>query len=274
MKSLGWIGCCAICLWVASFPRCTCAADFGTPPGYCHCAGDSAANVARINRVLTDPLKPAGLEFTEEPLENVVNFLQTEYEIPIQVDGHALEDAALTSDEPVTINLHNISLRAALRLMLKQLNLTYMICDEVLLITTPDRAEEVLSVCVYDVRDLIGNDRGDRQIKALVDAIVCCIAKETWANNKSGNAEIKTLPPGLLVVSQTSAVHEEIERLLTAVRETLRQPVPGQSIRGTATVGVGDLFGGHRGMEERDAGSRGRGDDADHEPTPANGPFD
>ena len=54
----------------------------------------------------------------------------------------ALEEIGVGTDEPVTVNLHNISLRSALRLMLKNLQLTYIIQDEVLMITTPEEAEK------------------------------------------------------------------------------------------------------------------------------------
>jgi tetratricopeptide (TPR) repeat protein len=109
----------------------------------------------RINDALESPLKATGLDFTEEPLESVVNFLQDEYDIPIQLDMPSLEDAALTADEPVTVNLSNITLRSALRLMLKQMQLTYVIRDEVMIITTPEQAETELIAKVYPVADLV-----------------------------------------------------------------------------------------------------------------------
>ena len=49
------------------------------------------------------------------------------------------------TDTPVTKNLKGITLRSALRLMLRELSLTYIIKDEVLLITTPEEAESQLS---------------------------------------------------------------------------------------------------------------------------------
>ena len=109
----------------------------------------------RISDALTSPLKSTGLDFTEEPLESVVNFLQDEYDIPIQLDTPSLEDAGLTVDEPVTVNLKNITLRSALRLMLKRMQLTYVIRDEVLMITTPEEAEADLIAKVYPVADLV-----------------------------------------------------------------------------------------------------------------------
>jgi hypothetical protein len=109
----------------------------------------------RINDALASPLKSTGLDFTEESLESVVNFLQDEYDIPIQLDTQSLEDASLTVDEPVTVNLKNITLRSALRLMLKSMQLTYVIRDEVMMITTPEEAETYLIAKVYPVADLV-----------------------------------------------------------------------------------------------------------------------
>jgi von Willebrand factor type A domain len=109
----------------------------------------------RINAALTGPLKDTGLDYTETPLEQIINSLQDEYGIPIQIDGPALADAGLTPQEPITVNLHNIALRSALKLMLKDHKLTYIIQDEVLIITTPEQAETQLVAKVYPVADLV-----------------------------------------------------------------------------------------------------------------------
>ena len=78
-----------------------------------------------------------------------------EYGIPIQLNKTALEEAGIGTDAPVNITLHNISLRSALRLMLKNVQLTYIIQDEVLIITTKEDAEKDLVVKVYPVADLV-----------------------------------------------------------------------------------------------------------------------
>lgn len=223
-------------------------ASSGTPPApteYCRCEGDLGPSVAHIRRVLGEPLKPTGLDFTEEPLENVINFLQEEYQIPIQIDEPALEDSGITRDEPLTINIQNVSLQSALRLMLKRKGLTYIFRDEVMIITTPEVAEAELMACVYDVRDLIGRNQGNKNLTALEEAITSCVARQTWTVY-GGAAEIKPLQPGLLVVAQTRAVQVEIEKLLALIRETMRQPI-GENTAGAGTLrhGVSRVgFGG------------------------------
>jgi hypothetical protein len=180
----------------------------------CRCTGEGGA--ARIKQALAHPLISAGMEFTDTSLEEVVSQLQDDYQMPIQLDLPALDNAGLGPDEPLTISLRGISLRSALRLLLKQIQLTYIIQDEVLIITTPEEAEAQLSVCVYDVGDLIGAK--GQALDALIDAIVSCAATETWAENGGGEAEIRPLPPRFLVISQTQPVHEEIGDLLATIR--------------------------------------------------------
>lgn len=109
----------------------------------------------RISEALQEPMTSVGLDFTETPLEEIIAFLRDEYDIEIQIDGPALEELGLRADEPITVNLRNISLRSALRLMLKGLELTYVIRDEVLLITTEEEALNTLTVKVYPVADLV-----------------------------------------------------------------------------------------------------------------------
>jgi hypothetical protein len=184
----------------------------------CHCDGDeSSSTVIMIKAALASPLKSTGIEFIETPLEQVVNQLQEEYGISIQLDGLALQDAGLNPQEPINVNVHNTTLKSALRLMLKLHQLTYIIQNEVLLITTPKEAKTYLVTCVYDVRDLPSG--GGDGIQALIDAITSCVATESWAANGGGHAQIRPLKPGVLVVSQTQQVHEDIRDLLAALRQ-------------------------------------------------------
>lgn len=206
----------------------------GDADDFCRCVGEaSGETVDRIYRVLDGQLISAGMEYNGAALSQVVATLQDDYQIPIQLDVPALEDAGIGPDEPVSINLRNISLRSALRLLLKQVQLTYVIQDEVLIITTPEEAESHLIVCVYDVRDLRGKNQPGSpppqplgasawaDYDPLMGVITSCVSTETWAENGGGEAEIRSLKPGLMVISQTQAVHDEIRGLLASIRLTL-----------------------------------------------------
>ncbi len=112
----------------------------------------------RIHTILREPLK-APMEFPEIPLSDVMAQIADEYEIPIQFDNAALDEIAISADAEVTLApLRNVSLRSALNIMLKQPgleDLTYIIEEEVLLITTEERANESLKVKVYPIADLV-----------------------------------------------------------------------------------------------------------------------
>jgi hypothetical protein len=97
----------------------------------------------------------ATLEFIETPLVDVIEVLKDAHQIPIEIDAKALDDVGLSPDIPVTRNLKGVTLRSALRLMLREMDLTYVVRDEVLLITTPEEAESKLTTKVYPVADLV-----------------------------------------------------------------------------------------------------------------------
>ena len=109
-------------------------------------------NEAKIVAALDDKTE---LEFVDQPLSDVIDYLKERHAIEIQLDTKALTDAGLGSDTPITRNIRGITLRSALRLMLSEMDLTYVIRDEVLMITSKTEAENMLSTKVYPVADLV-----------------------------------------------------------------------------------------------------------------------
>jgi hypothetical protein len=99
--------------------------------------------------------QPTRMEFIDTPLQDAVNFLKDYHQIEIQLDTRALEDLGVGTDSPVSRNVNGITLKSGLRLMLGDMDLTYIIKDEVLLITTQDKAESELVTKAYPVADLV-----------------------------------------------------------------------------------------------------------------------
>jgi len=107
--------------------------------------------------------EPITLEFMDTPLSDVIDFIREVTEVNIVVDRVALDDEGVTTDTPVTINVQNVPLRSALKLLLDPLNLTYLVRDDVLQITSQSEAGQELIHKVYPVADLvmpIGAGRG------------------------------------------------------------------------------------------------------------------
>ena len=126
---------------------------------------DRSTAEKNITKALDSPVPPGGgvLEFDEQPLDIVLETLQdafadTNYPINIVLDTQSLNEIIDTDNPPVvTIKVSGISLRSALRLILRRIEeqLTYTIRDEVLLITTKENSAEQLITKVYPVADLV-----------------------------------------------------------------------------------------------------------------------
>ncbi len=116
---------------------------------------DLASNSPSEERIFSALNESTSLQFVEAPLADVVTYIKERHKIPIQLDAAALDTAGVTSDTPVTIDVEGISLKSALRLMLKSIELTYTVRDEVLLISTSEEVDNSLVTKVYPVADLV-----------------------------------------------------------------------------------------------------------------------
>ncbi len=95
--------------------------------------------------------EPVTLHFPlKTPLEEVLKHVKDATKgadgkrLSIYVDPEALEEAEKTLASPVTIDLEDVPLRFALRLVLKQLGLAYCIRDGVVIISTVDGIQQEL----------------------------------------------------------------------------------------------------------------------------------
>jgi hypothetical protein len=114
-----------------------------------HKAGSSEE---RIHAALN---KTTELDFVEAPLKDVVQYLADLHSIPLVLATKKLSEAGIDPDTPVTKKLNGVTLRSALRLLLRDLELTYLVRDEVVQITTPEDAEAHVINKVYPVADLV-----------------------------------------------------------------------------------------------------------------------
>src|SRR5215218_8713095 len=96
----------------------------------------------------------------ETPLEDVLKYIKSattganDNGIPIYVDPVGLQEAEKTMTSPVTLDLEGVPLKTTLRLMLKQLGLTYSVKDGLLTITAENSEDQPTEIRVYPVADL------------------------------------------------------------------------------------------------------------------------
>lgn len=98
------------------------------------------------------------LEFPDNTLKEVMDYLSQIHNIPIKFDPAVTEAGVNPEEAKVSLTLSGITLRSALKIMLENVEgteLTYIIEDEIMKITTIDAANEKRSTRVYPVADLV-----------------------------------------------------------------------------------------------------------------------
>jgi len=77
------------------------------------------------------------LVFRDTPLGDVITHLKNLHNVEIRLDQKALAEAGLRANMPITMNVKGVSLRSGLRLMLRDIDLSYVVADQSILVTTP-----------------------------------------------------------------------------------------------------------------------------------------
>jgi hypothetical protein len=183
-----------------------------------HLVWDYKRTNPRADKILAALEEPTSFEFVDAPLQDVVQFLHDVHGIPIQIDVAALIDVAIDANTPVTKHLRDTSLRSGLELILRDLELDFLIDKEVLLITTAERAANTMETRVYDTR-LISSLTSE-QVAELISAM---IAPQSWKDS-TGTACLRSIPGGL-VVRQSQRVHGEIIELLRQLHGHQENPL-------------------------------------------------
>lgn len=97
---------------------------------------------------------PSRVRSDEETLKDLLERLAREFQFPLWLDRPTLIDEGISTEAPISIDMKGVRLQSALEAILAPLQLTWLIEDEVLKITTTTRAADRLVTRVYDVRDL------------------------------------------------------------------------------------------------------------------------
>lgn len=86
--------------------------------------------------------KVTDVKFIEKPLSGVFDEFEQRHAIEIQLDYAALNDASIPTDTPVTKSFKGVTLRSGLNLLLKDLDLAYVIENGVMTVTTREAAQQ------------------------------------------------------------------------------------------------------------------------------------
>jgi hypothetical protein len=181
-------------------------------------------NLTKAEKAILKALEtPIKVDFRNSKLEDVVDYLQTTLDIPIFLNQHALDQASVTYDTLITKTFKRpVATQTALRSILGDLGLTYVLKDETLEILTPEMAKALMVVKVYPVGDLVligENGRRASPLEELLNAarLIELIKSSTDAGSwdEEGGATI-AYEPGThaIVVRQSALVHSMLGKSL------------------------------------------------------------
>lgn len=97
------------------------------------------------------------VNFVEQPISSAVTYLSQKLEIPIRLDWVTLEAAGITADLPVTETLSSVPAEVVLDEMLRPHNLTCLIQDDALMITTLDESSHRMETRIYSLDGLLAH---------------------------------------------------------------------------------------------------------------------
>lgn len=118
------------------------------------------------------------LEFIDTPLSDCVQFIGQQSGIPVILDVRSLDEVGIPNDEPISVSLSGVSLRSALKITFSDLDITWVIEDEALKLTTTDAAATKEMTRVYPVADLVSPD--EASWSELTEAIQTGVLKGHW----------------------------------------------------------------------------------------------
>lgn len=178
----------------------------------------------KTTALITQLDREASFAFDDVPLEEAINVIQSDHQVTILIDKVALEEIGLTVDVPVEISLSGVSLKSFLKLMLHDLDLTLLIRGDVLMVTTPEAAEQSLLNRIYWIA---GTGLPQQDANSIMEIIGSSIHPETWdllgGPSTITSARVSNPQRVGLVISTTLETHLEIE----AFFETLRAMTTG-----------------------------------------------
>ncbi|HTU20338.1 MAG TPA: hypothetical protein VMG10_19900 [Gemmataceae bacterium] len=101
--------------------------------------------------------KPVKVDYSMETFQSVIDHLSKQMGQNILLDKQALTEANVPYDTPITLRFNKpVSARTALKRVLADVGLTYVIRNETIEVTTLERARQMMTVRTYYVGDLLG----------------------------------------------------------------------------------------------------------------------
>lgn len=208
----------------------------------------TTANFDITHRIEAVLLHRQHWDFPDVPLNELMEIFEKQFQIPIVLASAALQDEGIDPDSPIPSIRGTMTLNRFLELILRPNGLTHLIEDGVLMVTTQVKADEIVSLRIYPVLDLVRHDDADDYVSLMT--VIQEATSGMWEQIDGVGGTMTPLPTtGSLFIRQTWQVHREIEGLLYAARKARQlQHIPSLSVNlnhqpAAITVGQQITFG-------------------------------
>jgi RNA polymerase sigma factor (sigma-70 family) len=155
---------------------------------------DKKARSANVIKIETALRQVTEVNFTDQPLKDVLDYLEDIHKVQIVIDVKALKDEHIPIDQSVNLAMSGITFKSALNLLLEPLSLDYVIKNEAMVITTKDKANETFETRVYNANLVEGHTAYE-----LMELIIDLVEPDTWDTGRA------TRSAGLTTVGIPSA---------------------------------------------------------------------
>lgn len=169
-----------------------------------------------ILQALSKTVQP---DWKNSQFQDVVTYLSTLTGQTILIDKKALEDASIGTDSAVNfVAPREVSVRTALRKILGDLGLAYVVRDETIYVTTSQKARDMMTTRVYPLGDLVTPNgllvppdiaalQESRAVETIIGMIKKSVDPLSW-DSEGGKASIHyNAVTKALIVRQSAEVH-------------------------------------------------------------------
>lgn len=207
------------------------AVDMPTPTGYVLVKqGAALVIMSEAEKRAQDVLdSPVTLDFQDAPLGSVIAAISQQKKLSIMLDL-SLQDEGIDANTPVTVQVKDVPVRSALRVLLRPMDDVFYIDDAVLYLATSAAAEDHQALRFYYVKQLVdepavaaspelllgwpGTPGADVPTSDSYDILIHLIKTmaepDSW-DDVGGPGSIEKLPQWhCLLISQTEAVHRQV----------------------------------------------------------------
>jgi hypothetical protein len=172
----------------------------------------------KLLKALNTPLRD--IDFEKKSFKDVLQYLQDKTGQSVIVPKSIMDEVGITYETGVTLQVDNVTLRTVLKKVLGDLNLTYIVKDAAIQVTTPERAKQTFSTRPYYIGDLAGladqrlgpivqRVQMAQTIALIMQTIIQTVEPSSWqANNPDAGGTIFFDPVTMsIIVKQTAEVH-------------------------------------------------------------------